>query len=283
MNLREVVDYIKLEHTVFDLPFVFTGAVIASMGHFYPVKLILIFIATTSARATGMSINRLEGRKYDVTNPRKKDWLLVKDKKNVRTAIVLTVVFGFIFEFSSYLLNLFVFALSPVVIFLFFTDPFLKKITPWRHFFMGGTIGVGVLAGYLAITPSFPSSPLLYLIFLGSSSWIAGFDMIYVIPDRIYDLKNGLKTVMTRYGTSRGLIISSITHAFTFICFLVAAFYVRNVIYDIILAPILFLIIYQHYIVDPDDPSTIRASFLGANSFIGILYLVGLIFSFFVI
>ena len=68
---------------------------------------------------------------------------------------------------------------------------------------MGGTIGVGVLAGYLAITPSFPASPLIYLIFLGSSSWIAGFDMIYVIPDRIYDLKNGLKTVVTQYGVQK--------------------------------------------------------------------------------
>ncbi|WP_393970945.1 putative 4-hydroxybenzoate polyprenyltransferase [Oxyplasma meridianum] len=283
MNLREFVDYIKLEHTVFDLPFVFTGAVIASMGHLYPVKLILILLATTSARATGMSINRIVGRKYDISNPRKKDWLLVKDEKNVSMAIALTIVFGFIFEFSSYLLNLFVFALSPIVIFLFITDPFLKKLTSLRHFYMGGTIGVGVLAGYLAITPSFPSSPLLYLIFLGSSSWIAGFDMIYVIPDRMYDLKNGLKTVMTRYGTSRGLIISSITHAFTFICFLVAAFYIKNIIYDIILVPIFFLIVYQHYIIDPDNPSTIRASFLGANSFIGILYLVGLIFSFFAV
>lgn len=283
MNLREVVDYIKLEHTVFDLPFVFTGAVIASLGHFYPLKLILIFIATTSARATGMSINRIEGRKYDVINPRKQDWSLVRDRKNLRSAILLTVLFGFIFEISSYLLNFFVFALSPIVIFLFFTDPFMKKITPWRHFYMGGTIGVGVLAGYLAITPSFPSSPLLYLIFLGSSSWIAGFDMIYVIPDSVYDLKNGLKTVITRYGTSRGMTISIITHAFTFACFVAAGFYVRSVAYDIILAPILFLIVYQHYIVNPDDPSTIRASFLGANSFIGILYLAGLIFSFFVI
>jgi len=283
MNLREVVDYIKLEHTVFDLPFVFTGAVIASLGHFYPLKLILIFIATTSARATGMSINRIEGRKYDIINPRKQDWSLVRDRKNLRSAILLTIMFGFIFEISSYLLNFFVFALSPIVIFLFFTDPFMKKITPWRHFYMGGTIGVGVLAGYLAITPSFPTSPLLYLIFLGSSSWIAGFDMIYVIPDRIYDLKNGLKTVITRYGTSRGMTISIITHAFTFACFVAAGFYVRSVAYDIILAPILFLIVYQHYIVNPDDPSTIRASFLGANSFIGILYLAGLIFSFFVI
>ena len=283
MNLREVVDYIKLEHTVFDLPFVFTGAVIASLGHFYPLKLILIFIATTSARATGMSINRIEGRKYDIINPRKQDWSLVRDRKNLRSAILLTIMFGFIFEISSYLLNFFVFALSPVVIFLFFTDPFMKKITPWRHFYMGGTIGVGVLAGYLAITPSFPASPLLYLIFLGSSSWIAGFDMIYVIPDRIYDLKNGLKTVITRYGTSKGMTISIITHAFTFACFVAAGFYVRSVAYDIILAPILFLIVYQHYIVNPDDPSTIRASFLGANSFIGILYLAGLIFSFFVI
>ena len=283
MNLREVVDYIKLEHTVFDLPFVFTGAVIASLGHFYPLKLILIFIATTSARATGMSINRIEGRKYDVINPRKQDWSLVRDRENLRSAIFLTILFGFIFEVSSYLLNFFVFALSPIVIFLFFTDPFMKKITPWRHFYMGGTIGVGVLAGYLAITPSFPTSPLLYLIFLGSSSWIAGFDMIYVIPDRIYDLKNGLKTVITRYGTSRGMTISIITHAFTFACFVAAGFYVRSVAYDIILAPILFLIVYQHYIVNPDDPSTIKASFLGANSFIGILYLTGLIFSFFVI
>ncbi|MCL5803147.1 MAG: UbiA-like polyprenyltransferase [Thermoplasmataceae archaeon] len=283
MNFREVVDYIKLEHTVFDLPFVFTGAVIASLGHFYPLKFILIFIATTSARATGMSINRIEGRKYDISNPRKKDWLLVKDRKNLQSAIILTVLLGSVFEVSSYLLNFFVFALSPIVIFLFFTDPFMKKITPWRHFYMGGTIGVGVLAGYLAITPSFPASPLIYLIFLGSSSWIAGFDMIYVIPDRIYDLKNGLKTVVTQYGTSRGMIISSITHAFTFACFLAAGFYVNSIIYDIILAPILFLIIYQHYIVNPDDPSTIRASFLGANSFIGILYLIGLIFSYFVV
>ena len=203
MNLREVVDYIKLEHTVFDLPFVFTGAVIASMGHFYPFKLILIFFATTSARATGMSINRLEGRKYDISNPRKKDWLLVRDVRNIRYAIVLTIVFGFIFEFSSYLLNLFVFALSPVVIFLFFTDPFLKKITPWRHFYMGGTIGVGVLAGYLAITPSFPSSPLLYLIFLSSltrsQSFFLGLEISYFRPSSLFiDIPVALADVVAK-------------------------------------------------------------------------------------
>lgn len=279
VTFREIVDYIKLEHTVFDLPFVFSGAVIASGTHYDWFKFLMILVATTTARAAAMSINRIEGKKYDVTNPRKKGWSLVKGSMSMNTAIALTVFFVAVFEISTYLLNTLVLILSPVVLFLFISDPFMKRITRWRHIYMGSTIGVGVLAGYLAITPIFPTDPQIYLIFIASSLWIAGFDMIYVIPDIEFDRKNRLKTVMTEYPIKTGLRISIATHAVTFAALALLIFYFSTVYYAVALGIILILIVYQHYIVNPDDPKSIRMSFLGANSFIGIIFLTSIVLS----
>ncbi len=279
VTFKEIVDYIKLEHTVFDLPFVFSGAVIASGTHYNLFKFLLILVATTSARAAAMSINRIEGKKYDESNPRKKDWILVKGSLSVRTAVILTAFFVTVFEVSAYLLNTLVLVLSPVVLFLFVTDPLLKRVTRWRHIYMGSTIGVGVLAGYLAITPSLPTDPQIYLIFIASSLWIAGFDMIYVIPDIQFDRENHLKTVMTEYSLKTGLRISAAIHALTFLSLALLIFYFPTVYYAAALAMILALIVYQHYIVKPDDPKSIRMSFLGANSFIGIIFLTSIILS----
>ncbi|AKA48686.1 prenyltransferase [uncultured archaeon] len=279
VTFREIVDYIKLEHTVFDLPFVFSGAVIASGTHYDWFKFLMILVATTTARAAAMSINRIEGKKYDVTNPRKREWSLVRGSMSTSTALLLTAVFVVIFEVSAYLLNTLVLMLSPVVLFLFVTDPFMKKVTRWRHIYMGTTIGVGVLAGYLAVTPVFPTDPQIYLIFIASSLWIAGFDMIYVIPDIEFDRKNNLKTVMTEYPVKTGLRISVATHVVTFAALALLIFYFSTIYYAVALAIILALIIYQHYIINPDDPRTIRMSFLGANSFIGIIFLASIVLS----
>ena len=277
MKTSDIIDYIKLEHTVFDLPFVFSGAVLASHGTYDYIKLLLILVATTFARATAMSVNRIEGLKFDRINPRKKDWLLVSGKMKVGTGIALTIAFGTVFELAAYLLNPFVFLLSPIVLALFVTDPFLKRITPWRHLYMGLTIGVGVLAGYLAINPVFPHAWPLYLIFLASSLWIAGFDMIYTIPDMETDKVQGLRTVMTDFGIKRGLLLSDMIHALTFTFFLILGFYLNSIFYYLSLIPISILIFYQHYIVNPDDPRSIKVSFQNSNTFIGFIFLIGVV------
>ena len=279
MNLKDIIEYIKLEHTVFDIPFVLSGAVLASQNSYDYSKLLLILIATTFARATAMSVNRIEGFKYDVRNPRKSGWTLVSGKLSLKGALILTLVFGTVFEVSAFLLNRFVFMLSPIVLVLFVTDPFMKRVTPWRHLYMGLTIGVGVLAGYLAITPAFPSTWPLYLIFLASSLWIAGFDMIYTIPDIEHDRASGLRTVMTDFGIKTGLLLSNVIHAITFAFFLALAFYLHSIFYDISLIPILALIVYQHYIVNPEDPKSIRVSFQNSNTFIGFIFLIGVVLS----
>jgi len=133
------------------------------------------------------------------------------------------------------------------------------------------------MAGYLAVSPSFPASPEIYLLVMATGTWIGGFDMIYTIPDREYDIENGLKTVMTAYGINKGMVISAITHAITIIFFAFLIFYIRSYFYIAGFLVISTLIIYQHLIVNPSDPKSIRVSFLNANSFIGIIFLATLI------
>lgn len=275
-KVREIIDYIKLEHTIFDLPLVISGALLAAGPVVLPMKYVLILIAATSARATAMSINRILGRKYDVINPRKRQWSLVRGTLSVQKGVTITLVSAAIFEISTFFLNTFVFILSPIVLFLFVTDPPLKRITPWRHIYMGSVIGVGVLAGYLSVVPSFPHGPELYVLFAATSLWIAGFDMIYVIPDVPFDKENHLKTVMTEYGIKSGLNISSAVHAITIALFLSMGFILHSLIFEIFMIPIAALIVIQHLIIDPDDASTVRKSFLGANSFIGFIFMIAM-------
>ncbi len=278
-TVRKFIDFIKLEHTVFDLPFIVSGSFIAANG-FPGIRILLeVLLAGTLARSAAMGINRILGRKYDLTNPRKKSWGLVTGHLSIRNAYMFVALMMILFELDTYFINYFVFLLSPIVLALFIIDPFLKRITVWRHLFMGMTIGVGVMAGYLAVTPAFPTSPEIYFLVLATGIWIGGFDIIYTIPDLEYDRENGLKTVMVKYGLRKGMIISSIAHVFTLLFFTMMILYIDSYFYLAALVSIYALIIYQHIIVDPEKPQSIRVSFLNSNSFIGIIFLISLILS----
>lgn len=262
---------------MFDIPFIVAGSFIAAGGWPGLRVIILVILAGTLARATGMSINRIMGRKYDVTNPRKKTWGMVTGKISGKSAIAFTIVTAGVFELCTFFLNTLVLELSPIVLGMFILDPLLKRVTAWRHLFMGFTIGVGVMAGYLAYLPVFPSKPEIYLLVAATSFWIGGFDMVYTVPDRTFDLANGLKTVMTRFGINKGLIISDIFHIVTLALFTILILYIRSWFYIAALIIFYVLITYQHIIVKPDDPRSIRVSFLNSNSFIGFTFLIALI------
>jgi putative 4-hydroxybenzoate polyprenyltransferase len=276
-SISKFIDYIKLEHTVFDIPFIVAGSFIAAGGFPGVRVIILVILAGTLARATGMSINRIMGKKYDVSNPRKKQWGMVTGRISGRSAIAFTLLTAGLFELCTFFLNTLVLELSPIVLGMFILDPLLKRVTPWRHLFMGFTIGVGVMAGFLAYSPAFPSNPEIYVLVAATSFWIGGFDMVYTIPDREFDLSNGMKTVMTKFGIHRGLILSDIFHIITLALFTWLILYIRSWFYVAALIIFYVLITYQHLIVKPDDPKSIKVSFLNSNSFIGFTFLISLI------
>src|ERR1051325_10827591 len=69
-NIRTTLEMIKIEHTLFALPFAFLGAVLAANGLPSLKQTIWITAAMVGARSTAMAFNRIADRKYDARNPR---------------------------------------------------------------------------------------------------------------------------------------------------------------------------------------------------------------------
>src|SRR5215468_3088583 len=69
-TLKTVLEMIKLEHTVFALPFAFLGMVLAARGWPAWGKVLWIVVAMVGARSAAMGWNRLIDRRIDAANPR---------------------------------------------------------------------------------------------------------------------------------------------------------------------------------------------------------------------
>src|SRR2546429_7913637 len=71
-TIRTTLEMIKIEHTLFALPFAFLGAVLAARGIPTAQQMIWITLAMVGARSTAMAFNRIADREFDARNPRTK-------------------------------------------------------------------------------------------------------------------------------------------------------------------------------------------------------------------
>src|SRR4051812_17803296 len=69
-KLRVTLEMIKIEHTLFALPFALLGAVAAARGLPSLRTTFWIAVAMVGARSAAMAFNRLVDRDYDARNPR---------------------------------------------------------------------------------------------------------------------------------------------------------------------------------------------------------------------
>ena len=69
-NTRLTLEMIKIEHTLFALPFAFLGAVLAAHGLPTPWQILWIVVAMVGARSAAMAFNRIADRGFDARNPR---------------------------------------------------------------------------------------------------------------------------------------------------------------------------------------------------------------------
>src|SRR5207244_10101493 len=69
-KLKTTLQMIKIEHTLFALPFAFLGAVLAANGLPSLRQILWISVAMVGARSTAMAFNRIADREYDALNPR---------------------------------------------------------------------------------------------------------------------------------------------------------------------------------------------------------------------
>src|SRR5437773_4819635 len=90
-NIRTTLEMIKIEHTLFALPFAFLGAVLAARGLPTLHQVLWITVAMVGARSAAMAFNRLADRELDAANPRTQTRALPMGLLSARFVLLFTI------------------------------------------------------------------------------------------------------------------------------------------------------------------------------------------------
>uniref|UniRef100_A0A832GMQ1 4-hydroxybenzoate polyprenyltransferase n=1 Tax=Caldimicrobium thiodismutans TaxID=1653476 RepID=A0A832GMQ1_9BACT len=271
-RLGHYAELLKLEHTIFALPFGLASLIILVEELPSASKVILIVLALVFARLTGMAFNRLLDREFDAQNPRTALWPhaqgLVKDWE----IKLLIGLFSGLFIVSCALLNKLALYLSPLVLLLLFLYPLAKRFTYYPHLFLGLIYFLIPIAIDIALNEAI--SLEAFLLGIAMAFWVAGFDVLYSLQDYEFDRKMGLKSIPVRFGIKGALRLAKLFHLLTFFSLLALGFIFQGAswIYFPGLILLTLFLIYEHSLISERDLSKINKAFFTVNGFISILF-----------
>src|SRR6266513_713017 len=276
--LVRYINFVKLPHTIFALPFALLGVVVASYGQ--PVTWragILVVIAFTAARFVAMGFNRIADRRIDARNPRTQGRELPSGRLTTGQAWAAVLSAMVIFLWAAWALNPLCAALAPVALISIATYSYTKRFTDWTHFWLGGSLAIAPVGGYIAITGAW-SEPwwLLLVIAVAVMCWVAGFDIFYALQDEAFDRTEGLRSVVVRMGKGWAIIVAKLLHGIAIVA-LVAFGYGAGlgVAYFGGVGIGAGLIAWEHQLVRPGDLSRLNAAFFTANGIVSSVVFLG--------
>lgn len=273
-NIRTTLEMIKIEHTLFALPFAFLGAVLAANGLPTPWQVLWITLAMVGARSTAMAFNRIADRKYDGLNPRTATRAIPAGLLSVGFVWAFTGVSAVLFFVAAAMLNRLTLLLAPVALASVLLYSFTKRWTLLSHLLLGWCLSIAPTGAWIAVRGTL-DSPVPFLLSLVVLLWTAGFDVLYACQDYDFDLKAGLHSIPKRFGIARSLVIARLLHAAAFVALL--ALYWTTHLGVIALIGVLataILLIYQHRLVRADDLSKLNAAFFTTNAFVSLILFV---------
>src|SRR5512136_3137180 len=116
-KIRVFLEMIKFSHTLFALPFAFTGAVLAAGGLPTPAQCSWILTAMVGARTAAMGLNRVIDAEIDARNPRTSSRAIPAGLLGKGTVVVF-IIFSLVFLlYAAYRLNPLCLYLSPLIVF----------------------------------------------------------------------------------------------------------------------------------------------------------------------
>lgn len=282
---RTLLEFVKIEHTLFALPFVLAGMVLGFLEAGIPLAVTpegarifaLVLVAATGARTLGMTLNRIVDKAIDARNPRTATRALPAGAMSTRAAVLLGVVSTLALVGASALLNPLVLALSPVLALLFFAYPYAKRVTWACHLVLGLAFLCAPAGGFLAVTGSFAGWLPPFLLGLAAMAWVAGFDVIYGLLDVAFDRAHGVHSIPARFGERNARRVAAGLHALT-VLFLLAFTSVAGLGWPMYVAVALVaaLLFYEHATVDASDAVAINKAFFHVNAVVGWIVLGGL-------
>ena len=201
MDLKQISSFVKIEHTLFALPFVFIGAFVA--GDPTLEQLAWILVAAIGARGLAMGLNRIIDRDIDAVNPRTEHRHLASGTMSLNTAWVLCSIFLIMLLIGAWMLNPLALKLSWIPVLAFVIYPYLKRVTWLCHWWLGLCLSLAPAGAWVGITGEISSMswwPSLFFISLGVVFWISAFDLNYALMDLDSDRATGIQSFPVRFG-----------------------------------------------------------------------------------
>ena len=264
---------IKIEHTLFALPFAFLGAVLAANGFPALWQIIWIVVAMVGARSAAMAFNRIADRSYDAKNPRTASRALPAGLLSVGFVWVFTIVAAGVFLVAAAMLNRLTLILAPVALASVLLYSFTKRWTLLSHVLLGWCLAIAPTAAWIAVRGQIGSAVPL-LLSLVVLLWTAGFDVLYACQDVDFDRRESLHSIPARVGIANALWIARVLHAASFLA-LVSLYFLTNLGYVALLGVGVtgVLLLYQHHLVKANDLSRLNAAFFTTNAFVSVILL----------
>lgn len=280
---------VKLGHTVFGLPFALAAAVLAhrfavaqgGMGITWG-RLGLVVLAFAGARAAAMGWNRIADRRFDAKNPRTADRELPAGVLSVRAAAAFTAASAAVFVAAAVALGPVPAALAGPCLVVVLAYSLFKRFSWSSHLFLGLALALAPGGAFVAITGDLPGwwhglwipVPLM----LAVATWVAGFDVLYSLADVQFDRTHGLHSIPVRFGIRGALWISALLHVATLSALgalhVVAGLGVAHLLGLLLIAAIL---VYEHWIVRPDDLRRLDKAFFDLNGYVALAYLAAVL------
>lgn len=269
--LAEWSEMIKLEHTVFALPFALSGLILARPELPQWSVVVWTILAFAGARAAAMTLNRLIDASIDARNPRTSERAIAKGRISTTQAALFAIASFALMLFAASKLPPICLMLSPIAIIWLSLYSFTKRFTWLCHIILGIAIGGAALGGWAAAGGMF-NTPAPWLLIAAVSTWVGAFDIIYACQDVEIDRREKLHSIPAKFGIVDALRISSALHVVTVICLLAIGIVCQlGTCYWIGFTIVVGMLVYEHSIVKHNDLSRINAAFFNVNGIVSIL------------
>jgi 4-hydroxybenzoate polyprenyltransferase len=225
-----------------------------------------------SARSAAMGFNRLVDARFDAANPRTSMRELPRGAMSTTEAALFVAVASAVFIYGASRLGTLCLILSPVALAIVFWYSLAKRVTAYTQLFLGLAMAVAPVGGWIAAGGGPGLEP--WLLGLAIGLWVGGFDILYACQDVEVDLRQGLRSIPTRFGVGPAIRLSRIMHVAT-IAAMAALWRVADLPLSYLagVAIVAALLAYEQSLVSERDLSQVKRAF-DLNGYVGIIYFI---------
>ena len=270
---RRLASLVRIEHTVFALPFAYVGAFLGADGWPGLANVVWVTLAMAGARTLAMALNRLIDAEVDARNPRTASRELPSGALTRAQVLGLCALALAVFLVSIWQLDPIVRYLWPIPVAMFVVYPYLKRYTWLCHLWLGACLALAPVGAWLAIAGMAPWEA--WAIGGGVLLWVAGFDLFYALFDVEHDMREGLHSWAVRFGERGAFVGARVSHIGTVALLAAAgAGLDASIWYWLGVASVAGLLAYEHSLVRPGDLRRLDAAFFTVNGVISVVYFV---------